>query len=146
MATATPSEELPLLRQETVNSDTRREEDDDELGLATYRGTVINLMKTCAGTGTLALPFAARQSGILLNIFGLLCIAGWNLFSVQRLVDCLNYLDQQNQNNTSNIKAPEGASTFGKVAWYALGNKGLLALDIMMLLLLCGIIIAYEGE
>ena len=126
-----PTEDLPLIQSEDNDNETH--------GHATFQETIINLMKTCAGTGTLALPYAARQGGLILNVFGLFCIAGWNIFSVQRLVECLKYLDKSRN-------PPAGTSTFGKVAWYAFGNKGLMALDLMMLILLCGIIVAYVGK
>jgi amino acid permease len=38
---------------------------------------------------------------------------------------------------------PSGTSTLGRVAWYAFGDPGLMALDILFVLLLLGIIIAY---
>jgi hypothetical protein len=33
-----------------------------------------------------------------------------------------------------------------KVVWYALGRNGHYALDVMMVMLICGIIITYEGK
>jgi len=105
--------------------------------------TVINIAKTCMGTGTLALPYAAHQGGVLLHIFGLMAIACWNLYSVQRLLDCLDLLPSSLCQNKHH--PPEGTSTLGRVAWYSLGRKGLVALDIMMVMLLAGIVITYEG-
>ena len=43
-------------------------------------------------------------------------------------------------------RPPEGTTTYGVVAWYALGQKGLMILDLLMLLLFVGLLIAYEGE
>lgn len=39
---------------------------------------------------------------------------------------------------------PEGTTTYGSVAWYAMGRKGLLLLDTLMILLFFGIVVAYE--
>lgn len=106
-------------------------------GQATQQETIINLMKTCMGTGTLALPFAASQGGLYLNTIGLILIAAWNLYSVQRLCHCLTLIPKD-------IEPPKRATTFAKVAWFAFGDVGLHALDGMMIILLCGIIVAYE--
>jgi Transmembrane amino acid transporter protein len=118
----------------------RLEEDHDAAnrhhpGQASQQDTIINLMKTCMGTGTLALPFAAAQGGFYLNTIGLLLIALWNLYSVQRLCHCLVLIPKD-------VEPPKRATTFGKVAWYAMGDAGLNALDGMMIILLFGIIVA----
>ncbi|KAL9183157.1 hypothetical protein ACHAXT_004944 [Thalassiosira profunda] len=39
---------------------------------------------------------------------------------------------------------PEGTTAYGAVAWYALGPKGLMLLDLLMLMLFFGLLIAYE--
>lgn len=102
--------------------------------------TVVNIAKTCMGTGTLALPYAARRGGVILHVLGLIAILAWNVYSVQRLLGCLELLPVHKQG------PPEGTATLGKVAWYALGRNGLYALDVVMVILLCGIIITYEGK
>lgn len=94
------------------------------------------------GTGTLALPYAARQGGVLLHVLGLIAIGAWNLYSVERLLDCLELLPVDKGHH----RPPEGTATLGKVAWYALGRNGLYALDVMMVMLLSGIVITYEGK
>lgn len=55
--------------------------------------TSLNIAKMCMGTGTLALPFGACQGGILFNIFGLALITLWNIYCVDRLVKCLDYVE-----------------------------------------------------
>lgn len=55
---------------------------------ASVSQTAINMAKTCMGTGCLALPFAAKQGGILLHVFGLLAVGIWNVITVQRLEMC----------------------------------------------------------
>jgi hypothetical protein len=105
-------------------------------------------------TGCLALPFAAQQGGMLLYIFGSLAIASWNVFASKRLVDCLELLvaktyteDEQGTKRYSRRKhtpPPRGTDTYGKVAWYAMGPTGLKFLDVMTVILLLGIIVAYQ--
>ena len=43
------------------------------------------------------------------------------------------------------VKAPPGTSTFGKIAWAAGGNFGLILFDWIMLILLTSVVIAYIG-
>lgn len=112
-------------------------------GSATFSATVINLMKTCMGTGTLALPFACQQGGLVLHSIGLLGIAGWNLYSVHRLCQALEYLKADSNHPTI---PPHGISTFGKVAWFAFGQHGVHGLDVLLVILFFGIIVAYEGK
>jgi len=108
-------------------------------GHATFIENVLNQAKTCMGTGTLALPFAARQGGLVLHFFGLLGIAGWNIYSTDRLLRSHVLLP----NNSSRPPPPEGTSELGKVAFYAMGKRGLVMLDIALTFLLSGIIVAY---
>jgi len=143
-------------------------------GGATVFQTSINMGKMCMGTGTLALPFAAEKGGLLFNAIGLFLIGLWNYYSANCLLRCLEYLphidtvvDRSSHNNLdqmeqqqseygtsesngtkSKISAmpppPEGTTTYGAVAWYASGPKGLLALELLMLMLFFGLLIAYE--
>jgi amino acid permease len=136
-----------------------------------YFGTLLNIMKTCMGTGCLALPYACQQGGIVLFIFGLLLIASWNLVAMHQLIDCLSYLPvrrghrhrQQKGLNVSSKsidgigsvtvlttsasesldQPPIGTSTMGVVAWYAFGTQGLRILDCVIVVLFVGIITAY---
>jgi amino acid permease len=66
---------------------------------ASFQQTVVTLMKTCMGTGCLALPFAAQQGGIVLFCLGMVAIAVWNVYAVQRLVQCLQYVPNNNDHN-----------------------------------------------
>jgi hypothetical protein len=72
----------------------------------------------------------------------------WNVFSLAKLCDCLTLLWQVEQIPSSRIfqrpPPPAGTATLGKIAYYALGDTGLIVLDIILLLLLSGIVIAYE--
>jgi amino acid permease len=181
----TPTEASPLLVFDTTN-DADSFLHDAAAAAATATGqasvwqTIMNLMKTCMGTGCLALAFACQQSGVVLYVAGLLAIAAWNIFCIHRLVQCLAYIPEQHQHhpivgerrgrehattklyylsedeeaeNSEDETAegfllaqqhpPRGTSTFGKVAWYAFGSVGLQVFDIIFVLLLLGIIIAY---
>ena len=117
-------------------------------GSATVFQTSLNMAKMCMGTGTLALPFAATQGGLLFNIIGLLLIGVWNYYSANCLLRCrimcmeLDCADNDEQQYTSasygaiepNIKEsatprrynspPPGTTEYGKVAWHASGHKG----------------------
>jgi amino acid permease len=133
-------------------------------GSASFNETVTNLTKTCMGTGCLALPYAARQGGVLLYSVGLLAIGLWNLYASVRLCHSLDLLsagrcqkmnlpsathDLGKPSTTRSLlrslpPPPNGTATLGKVAWYAMGRPGLVLLDTMTFLLLMGIIIAYD--
>ena len=167
-------------------------------GTGTVLETALNSAKTCLGTGTLALPYAASQGGYLFNVLGLILISFWNLWSVKRLIHCgelvrelhgdQSQVHQQRQGDRARHKSrtsrhrrtgssmrklyrgmitdaninddevqwseeiiiaeqkypPEGTSTYGRVAWYALGPIGLHTMDVALLVLLLGVVIAYE--
>lgn len=141
--------------------------DHHEKGQATVAETVLNLMKTCMGTGCLALAYACQQGGFVVFCVGLAGIAAWNIYSVDRLVRCRTYLIDLIQEDEAEEEAatsptrtttattiasipvatrkhpPERTSTLGKVAFYAFGPAGLEVMDILMILLLLGIIISY---
>jgi hypothetical protein len=59
---------------------------------ATVPQTALNIAKTCMGTGTLALPFATSQGGLVLNTVGLGCVTLWNIYAVDRLMKCLDLI------------------------------------------------------
>ena len=124
-------------------------------GSASVPQTIVNMAKACMGTGCLALPFAAQQGGLLLYTFGALGIALWNAFASKRLLDCLEVLvaktharteDEQGGKSSSGRRSPppSGTATLGKVAWYAMGPTALKFLDAMTVILLLGIIVAYQ--
>jgi amino acid permease len=110
-AMAATSEFTPLLVRQDTEADTNDCDDDVKNGIslpghhgtASFRQTVINLMKFCMGTGCLALPFAAQQGGVILFGFGMAAITAWNVYAVQRLVQCLRYVP--NQTNYHRIAA-----------------------------------------
>lgn len=148
-------------------------------GQASVQQTVVNLMKTCMGSGCLGLAFACQQGGMVLFVTGLIAVAAWNAVCVLRLVQCLAYIPEHHQNPLPEERGrehattklylsddeedeisvegeaaddlgllltqhpPRGTSTLGRVAWYAFGDFGLQVLDIMFVVLLLGIIIAY---
>jgi amino acid permease len=145
VAAATPDETTSLL----VSGATRPS------GHASNLQTALNVMKTCMGTGVLALSFACQQGGWILFSTGLLVVAAWNVYATQRLCQCLHYMptDEDEKRSApvettdtaedSQLMPPRGTVMLGRVAWYAYGTAGLLILDVMMFLLLIGIVTAY---
>lgn len=152
------SEETPLVAKA---ADKNRE---DEKGQATVVETILNLCKTCCGTGCLALPFGAQEGGVMVFVFGLLFLGLWNLYAVERLVRCRSYLAEAIRKDEEEVEAaparaattteesaahqrvkfpPESTSTLGKVAFFAFGPVGLEVMDILMTILLLGIVISY---
>ena len=77
---------------------------------ASYSGTIINIMKTCMGTGCLALPYACQQGGIVLYVVGLILIAVWNYIVMYLLIDCQQYIpsrssiQQEQQRRTEQLR------------------------------------------
>ena len=107
---------------------------------ASVTETILNLSKTCMGTGCLGLAYACSEGGLVVYILGLIGIGAWNVVAVQRLCRCLEFLPDM---GTSRSPPPVGTAKLGTVAWYAFGRNGLQALDVMMIILLFGIIVAY---
>lgn len=145
------SEVTPLLlRKLTINED-----DQAEKGQATVTQTVLNLSKTCMGTGCLALAYGCQQSGVFAYIFGLAGIAAWNVYAVDRLVRCRSHMLEAGRRDeeasgaptedASDVRKrpPESTSTLGKVAYFAFGPTGLEVMDVLMIILLLGIVISY---
>jgi len=146
-----PTEESPLVRASADCIGAANEEHAARNGSATAHEASCNMAKMCVGVGSLALPYSAREGGLLVSIFGLAMISMWNIYSVDRLIKCVNLLPTlkslKSLNNcitTENKDPPIGASTYSKVAWHAFGSNGLHALDGLMILLSLGITIAYE--
>ncbi|OEU17179.1 hypothetical protein FRACYDRAFT_184439, partial [Fragilariopsis cylindrus CCMP1102] len=118
-----------------------------------------NKTKQKAGTGILALPYACKQGGLLLFISGMFLIPLWNVYCMKLLCDSLEYLVRLADSPSDNIDVeltpktltrqkrlppPIGTSSFSKLGWYALGKSGLWTIDLMMLMLLLFICIAFE--
>ena len=167
-------------------------------GSASFKDTIINEVKTCMGTGCLALPYAAKAGGIVLHVSGLFAIGLWNIYAVDRLCQCLTLIPKEHseENGESGDGGeasqmalelpqsppqchhrpaslprydgvtllqhsqlatdkeatkqtivyqypPRGTSTYSRVAWYAFGPLGLLALDLMMGALFIGVVVAF---
>ena len=136
--------------------------------------TSMNMTKMCIGTGVLALPYATSEAGIIWYGLGLTMVALWNIYSTDRLLksrECMNEYKRKNTPHSSarkqlfqstsgdrvnfdeevitDDKLPhddENLGTFGQVALFAFGNLGLHFVDTLMMVLMFGIIIAYEGK
>jgi amino acid permease len=93
--------ELPeTSRNESIGNDNRTTGN----ATASYGGTIINIMKTCLGTGCLALPYACQQGGIVLYVSGLIFIAIWNYIVMYLLIDCLKYIPTQSRTSLQQRK------------------------------------------
>lgn len=131
------TEKLPLLSKRDDNKNAM-----ETGGEATFNETVVNMMKLCMGTGTLALPFAAQKGGLILNIFGLIGIAIWNIYSVQRLCAALQIYRKHGQSSQALPRV--ATSLFSKVGYLAFREFGIHGLDMCMAILFLGIIVSYE--
>ena len=109
-------------------------------GHASLRETVLNIMKSCMGTGCLALPFACQQGGIVLYTLGVAFIALWNVYAVERLCRCWEL--STNMVATA-APPPHGTTQLGTVTWYAFGKRGLWALEMLLLVFFMGVLVAY---
>lgn len=109
-------------------------------GHASLRETVLNIMKSCMGTGCLALPFACQQGGIVLYTLGVACIALWNVYAVERLCRCWELTATA---STTTLLPPHGTTQLGTVTWYAFGRRGVWALEMLLLVFFMGVLVAY---
>jgi amino acid permease len=101
---------LPVTSQHHHESNTRLHDapigTTDGIVAASYGGTITNIMKTCLGTGCLALPYACQQGGIILYVIGLIFIAIWNYIVMFLLIDCLRYIPFIASSTQRNTKQP----------------------------------------
>lgn len=140
-----------LLSSDVTNAEddrlmTRRrmeEADNNEEGRGTAgrTETVLNIVKTCLGTGIIALPFAASQVDCWVHIIGILAIALWCLVCVQRLLSCLDLVQLIQQSRKADM--PNECSGLGEVAFVAYGRVGYHMMDLIFFGLLFMIIVAY---
>mmetsp|Transcript_36460 Transcript_36460/g.81963 ORF Transcript_36460/g.81963 Transcript_36460/m.81963 type:complete len:459 (-) Transcript_36460:60-1436(-) len=153
-------ESIPLLVDDRKNDDGSK--DVTRSAGASAVQTSINISKMCAGTGTLALPFAAEQGGLAFHLIGLFLIAAWDYKGSEYLLRSHTLIQATNNDqmlaewkepgygNTSGSDLnkghlpPDGTTMYGTVAWYAAGPTGLKALDVLMLSLFLGLLISYE--
>ena len=102
------------------------------------------------------MPFAASEGGLVFHIVGTAMITMWNIYSVHCLVQSRAYIQayeegaphtgtEVREESNRYQKPPERTSTFGQVAWYAFGSVGLHIIDALLIMLMLGIIVAYEG-
>lgn len=109
----------------------------------------MNMIKMCIGSGCIAIPYAANEGGIIFHIIGLGVITLWNLYSVHRLDQSRSYIKQKkgrDENGFQKRLEPDTNSAFGVIAWHAFGSVGLHFVDTILVLLMIGIIVAYEGK
>jgi len=91
------NERTPLLlpnenKQDEINLLNSNSSSPIHTGTASISQTILTMIKTCLGTGCLALPYAASHGGIVLYVLGTAFISGWNVFGMNRLCHCLDLL------------------------------------------------------
>jgi len=123
-------------------NDIHHDHGDVEVQKSSLNQTTLNMVKMCVGTGVIGIPFAATEGGILFNIFGLGLITMWNAYSVRCLAESRSYITQHKVDNGR--EEPMNTSTFGLMTWYAFGSSGLFFIDMMLVILMLGIVVAYE--
>jgi amino acid permease len=104
------------------------------------------MVKMSIGTGVLGMPYAASKAGIMFHIIGLAFATLWNSYSVLRLAESRSYVEKNMKNVKQMGNVPQNTNTFGVMAWHAFGSVGLTFVDLVMIILMMGITIAYEGE
>ena len=125
-------------------------------GKTSLTRTSVNIAKLCMGTGTLALPFAACQGGMIFNAVGMALVTAWNIYSVDRLLRCLEYIEEEKVHSMFKHSSPErldgevseneGTNTLSLISKEAFGNTGVMIVDTCLLILMIAIIIAYQGK
>ncbi|EJK50232.1 hypothetical protein THAOC_30823, partial [Thalassiosira oceanica] len=141
-------ESIPLLVDDRKNDDGSK--DVTRSAGASAVQTSINISKMCAGTGTLALPFAAEQGGLAFHLIGLFLIAAWDYKGSEYLLRSHTLIQATNNDqmlaewkepgygNTSGSDLnkghlpPDGTTMYGTVAWYAAGPTGGLTCTLSM--------------
>jgi amino acid permease len=119
------------------------------------------------GTGTLALPFAACQAGMICNALGMALVTVWNIYAVDRLLRCFEYIQEEEKvhsrfehlsQDTFNEEASDNQSSeeigdshqplnaLSQISKEAFGNIGVRIVDTCLLILMIAIIIAYQGK
>jgi hypothetical protein len=101
----------------------------------------LNLVKAVVGAGVLALPYAFSHGGLVFSSLGMAVIALWNYFTVSLLLKCKSRCKvsvlQLRKDGIAN-------STFGALAYLAMGRAGTLIIDISLILTLLGIGVTYQ--
>jgi proton-coupled amino acid transporter len=113
-------------------------------GKASRSETILVMVKMSIGTGVLGMPYAASKAGIMFHIIGLAFATLWNSYSVLRLAESRSYVEKNMKNVKQMGNVPQNTNTFGVMAWHAFGSVGLTFVDLVMIILMMGITIAYE--
>uniref|UniRef100_A0A7S3Q796 Amino acid transporter transmembrane domain-containing protein n=1 Tax=Chaetoceros debilis TaxID=122233 RepID=A0A7S3Q796_9STRA len=152
------------------NNDTSND-DESSSTKSSVSQTTFNMVKMCIGTGSLAIPFAASEGGLLFFAIGTFIVVLWNAYDVYLLLDARQYITSscseeskakskdnndddddhgvvENQLPRSTVTVTVGEDTslnsLSKVALHVFGKYGSNAIDFLMILLMVGIIVAYE--
>ena len=106
---------------------------------ATIPQTTISVIKVCIGAGVLALPYAFSQGGLIVGTIGLTGIAMWNYWTTMMLLRTKDELSSQKYVPPAHVK-----SSFGALAYRALGGWGLRVVDYSLIFTLMGVCATYQ--
>jgi amino acid permease len=100
--------------------------------LSSNKQASINIIKMCIGSGTLAMPYAAHQGGVLFHVFGLAMITKWNLYSVDRMLsskqilcqyECMKKMQNDSNNHDHHIQKDTETSDRTKLTKSTMSNQ-----------------------
>jgi proton-coupled amino acid transporter len=69
----------------------------DETHKSNPLSALVNILKTFAGAGTFALPWAIKQSGVITGIIGIVLLAVISNYTMQLLVKCRRYIQREEE-------------------------------------------------
>lgn len=91
--------------------------------------SVLNMLKICIGTGTLALPYAISEGGLLTGTVGMACIALWNYYASVRL---------------DNLREWTGKNTYANIVEAIYGKKCRIFVNVCTISTLLGVCVVYS--
>lgn len=105
-------------------------------------GVFINIVKTFAGAGTFALPWAVGNAGLWGGIVGMLLVAVLSLFTIRTLLKCGERVyDQKRKSDISGNQVPP--PSYPDIGRAAYGELGSMTISLFSALMCFGVCIAY---
>eukprot|EP00624_Nannochloropsis_granulata_P006552 evm.model.NODE_4935_length_22065_cov_15.706367.2 len=103
------------------------------------QGAYFTLVKVCMGTGALALPYAFLSGGLVWSALGIVLMAKWNYFAIQRLLACKELLDSV----ATGAEDVEANNMYAFIALKSLGRPGKLLVHVAMGITFIGCGVSY---
>lgn len=103
------------------------------------QGAYFTLVKVCMGTGALALPYAFLSGGLVWSALGIVLMAQWNYFAIQRLLACKELLDSV----ATGAEDVEANNVYAFIALKSLGRPGKLLVHVTMGITFIGCGVSY---